>query len=241
MKESVERLQYDVWMANLQLAKYGLAILTWGNVSAIDRENGIIAIKPSGVPYADMKAEDISVLDLEGNRISSRLNPSSDTPTHLALYRAFPDIGAVVHTHSTCATAFAQAGRAIPCLGTTHADNFFGEVPCTRALTPTEINGNYEEETGNVIAGHFQKNGIEPLQMPAVLVKSHGPFTWGRTASEAVEKAFILENVAQMAIHTFWIKSDTGPVDKVLLDKHFLRKHGPGAYYGQGDNLTKNR
>ncbi len=230
----IKRLRQDVWKANMDLVNCGLVILTWGNVSAIDREHGIVAIKPSGVSYENMQPGDICILDLAGNKIDSRLNPSSDTPTHLVLYRAFPEIGAVVHTHSTCATAFAQAGKPIPCMGTTHADNFYGTVPCTRAMYAPEIAADYEAETGNVIIEHLQKNNIDPLQMPAVLIKSHGPFTWGRTASDAVEKAYILENVAQMALHTLALNPAADSIDSVLLDKHFLRKHGPGAYYGQG-------
>lgn len=227
----LENLKQEVFKANLELPARGLIIYTWGNVSGIDREKGLVVIKPSGVSYEDMKAEDMVVVDLEGNVIEGRFNPSSDTQTHLVLYKAFPNIGGVVHTHSTWAAAWAQAGAGIPCYGTTHADYFYGEIPCTRSLTSSEIEGMYEKETGNVIVETFKD--INPDYVPAVLVKGHGPFTWGKNPSDAVHNSVVLEELAKMASSTLLINPEAAPVSKTLLNKHFMRKHGPDAYYGQ--------
>lgn len=228
----LEELKKQVWEENLKLCSYGLITLTWGNVSAIDRESGLVVIKPSGVRYDVMQPEDMVVVDLEGNRVEGKWNPSSDTPTHLVLYKAFADIGAVVHTHSRWATIFSQAGMAVPALGTTHADAFYGDVPCTRKMTPAEIAGDYEAETGNVIVETFQ--GKDPMEVPAVLVNSHGPFTWGKNATKAVENSVILEEVAMMAWHTVHMNPGVS-FQQELADKHYFRKHGANAYYGQGD------
>ncbi|HHV93995.1 MAG TPA: L-ribulose-5-phosphate 4-epimerase [Firmicutes bacterium] len=227
----LEQLKEEVLVANLELPKRGLVIYTWGNVSGICRERGLVVIKPSGVSYEEMKAEDMVVVDLEGNVVEGNLRPSSDTPTHLALYRAWPEVGGIVHTHSTYATVWAQARMGIPCLGTTHADYFYGEIPCTRPLTTEEIAGDYEEETGNAIVKTFA--GRDPMSMPGVLVAGHGPFTWGKDPAEAVHNSVVLEQVALMALATVSLAPDIGPIHQGLLDKHFLRKHGPGAYYGQ--------
>lgn len=228
----LEKLKKEVLQANLLLPKYGLVTFTWGNVSAVDRGSGIMIIKPSGVEYEEMTAEDMVAVSLEtGEVVEGRYKPSSDTPTHLALYRAFENVGGIVHTHSRWATSFAQAGMGIEPLGTTHADYFYGEIPCTRAMNPDEINGKYEKETGTVIIEAF--NGIDPLTIPAVLVKSHGPFTWGKTAAEAVHNAVVLEEAAFMNYHTMSINPQIRPMQKELLDRHYLRKHGENAYYGQ--------
>ncbi len=228
----LEKLKKEVLQANLLLPKYGLVTFTWGNVSAVDRGSGIMIIKPSGVEYEEMTAEDMVAVSLEtGEVVEGRYKPSSDTPTHLALYRAFENVGGIVHTHSRWATSFAQAGIGIEPLGTTHADYFYGEIPCTRAMNPDEINGKYEKETGTVIIEAF--NGIDPLTIPAVLVKSHGPFTWGKTAAEAVHNAVVLEEVAFMNYHTMSINPQIRPMQKELLDRHYLRKHGENVYYGQ--------
>jgi len=224
-------LKEAVLEANLELPRQGLVVYTWGNVSGVSRDEGLMVIKPSGVPYSELKLEHMVVLDLDGNQVEGKLKPSSDTATHLVLYRAFPDIGGVVHTHSAWATSWAQAGRAIPALGTTHADYFYGEIPCTRDLTAEEINGNYEAETGNVIVETFK--GKEALHVPGVLVKGHGPFSWGKDPHEAVHNAVVMEEVAKMAFRTFMLSPGIGQIDQTLLDKHFLRKHGPNAYYGQ--------
>lgn len=229
----LEQLKKDVLEANLQLPKHGLVTFTWGNVSGIDREQGLVVIKPSGVPYEDLKIEDLVVLDLKGNVVEGALRPSSDTPTHLALYRSFLNIGGIVHTHSPWATSWAQAGRPIPALGTTHADYFYGEIPCTRGLTNVEVNRAYELETGNVIVEAFETGGIEPLSMPGVLVSGHAPFCWGKDANNAVHNAVVLEEVAKIALHTLQLNPDIQPIDQFLLDKHYLRKHGVNAYYGQ--------
>ncbi|HOV69362.1 MAG TPA: L-ribulose-5-phosphate 4-epimerase [Clostridia bacterium] len=225
-----KELKERVLEANLELYRRGLAIYTFGNVSEVDRSRGVFAIKPSGVDYEKMKADDIVVMSLEGKCVEGKLNPSSDTPTHLAIYRAFESVGGVTHTHSTFATAWAQAGLSIPYIGTTHADYFYGDIPCTRDMTDEEINGEYEAETGNVIIECFA--GINPAHMPAVLVKNHGPFTWGKDGAEAVYHAVILEEIAKMAYlsHTLSVELS---MKKTLLDKHFLRKHGANAYYGQ--------
>ncbi len=227
----LNELRKQVCDANRALVGHALVILTWGNVSGIDRARGIVAIKPSGVEYAALRPQDIVLVDLDGKTVEGALNPSSDTPTHLALYRAFGGIGGVTHTHSPCATAFAQARRGIPCFGTTHADHFFGEVPVTRLLRKAEVAGDYEAATGAVIVERFRTLG--PLQMPAVLVAGHGPFTWGRNAADSVRNSVALESVAEMALHTLALAPSSAPLPEYLRDKHFLRKHGSRAYYGQ--------
>lgn len=229
----LERLKKDVLEANLQLPKHGLVTFTWGNVSGIDRQTGLVVIKPSGVPYDELQIDDLVVLDLDGNVVEGTLRPSSDTPTHLALYRAFPQIGGIVHTHSPWATSWAQAGRAIPALGTTHADYFYGEIPCTRTLTEEEIERGYELETGNVIIETFVKVGIDPMAMPGILLSGHAPFSWGKNAIQAVHNAVVLEEVAKMALNTYMLNPQIKAIDQFLLDKHYLRKHGVNAYYGQ--------
>jgi len=229
----LEALKEEVLQANIDLQKHGLVILTWGNVSGIDRERGLIVIKPSGVSYDDMKAEDMVVVDLEGRQVEGRLRPSSDTPTHIAIYKAFDKVGGVVHTHSVMATSWAQAGKSIPALGTTHADNFYGPVPCTRKLAKEEIENEYEANTGKVIVETFSNK--DPLHVPGVLVNGHGPFSWGKNAHDAVINAVVLEEVAKMAFNTVVLSPDVRPIDQYLLDKHFLRKHGPSAYYGQSN------
>ncbi len=229
----LENLKEQVLKANLDLPKYGLITFTWGNVSAIDRETSLVVIKPSGVSYDDMVVNDLVVVDLDGNIIEGKYKPSSDTPTHLALYRAFDDIGGIVHTHSNWATSWAQAGRAIPSYGTTHADYFYGAIPCTRKMTTEEIQGQYELETGNVIIETFKNNKIDPMMVPGVLVYSHGPFTWGKDANEAVHNAVVAEEVAKMAYQAEHLREGLSSMQKELLDKHFLRKHGKNAYYGQ--------
>ena len=228
----LEDLKEAVWKANLQLPKLGLVTFTWGNVSGIDRERGLVVIKPSGVEYDVMTPEDMVVVSLAtGERVEGRWKPSSDTPTHLVLYRAFPDCGGIVHTHSRWATSFAQAGLGIQPLGTTQGDYFYGEIPCTREMTPAEIAGAYEEETGNVIVETFANQN--PAQIPAVLVHSHGPFTWGCDAAEAVHNAAVLEEVAFMKFHSLQLNPGQTRMQQELLDKHYLRKHGKNAYYGQ--------
>ena len=227
----LEELKKQVCEANLLLPRHGLVTFTWGNVSGLDRETGCVVIKPSGLSYEGMGPEDMVVVDMGGNVVEGKWKPSSDTPTHLKLYAAFPGCGGVVHTHSRWATVFAQAEREIPALGTTHADDFYGPIPCTRPLTEAEIRGDYEAETGNVIAETFQ--GRDPMAVPAVLVRSHGPFAWGRDAAEAVHKAVVLEEAAFMAWHALTMNPAVSPIPQALLDKHYLRKHGPGAYYGQ--------
>lgn len=227
----LESLKERVYRENLNLVRHGLVVLTWGNVSARDAETGLVVIKPSGVDYDTMTADDMVVLDLDGNIIEGRLNPSSDTPTHLELYRAFPNVGGIVHTHSTNAVAWAQAGRDIPAYGTTHADAFHGDIPCTRALTENEIADAYELNTGKVIVETFKELDYEAV--PAVLCKNHGPFTWGKTPEAAVKTAVTLEAVAEMAMKTERLAVSDARVPKYLLDKHYYRKHGEGAYYGQ--------
>ena len=233
----LEELKQKVFEANLKLVEYNLVVLTWGNVSAIDREKGLFVIKPSGVPYDTMTADDMVVMDLNGNKVEGKLNPSSDTPTHCELYNKFEDIGGVVHTHSSWAVSWAQAGRDIPAFGTTHADFANGDVPCTRGLTADEVNGEYELNTGKVIVEEFAKRGITPEECPAVLIHRHGPFTWGKDAFKAVDNALILEEVAKMAYRTESIASLSDAsnigIENYLLDKHYQRKHGKNAYYGQ--------
>ena len=226
----LEELKRQVWEENKKLVTYGLITLTWGNVSGIDRQSGLVVIKPSGLPYDGMQPEDMVVVDLQGNKVEGKWNPSSDLATHLVLYRNYPQIGGVVHTHSRWATIFAQAGRSVPALGTTHADTFYGDVPCTRKLTPEEIAGAYEEQTGNVIVETFEGHSV--MDVPAVLVQSHGPFTWGATPKKAVENAVVLEETAMMAWHSLSLNPDIR-FQQELADKHYFRKHGPNAYYGQ--------
>lgn len=237
MRALLEELKQKVLEVNQALSRAGLARFTWGNASGIDRGRGLVVIKPSGVSYEALRREDMVVVDLDGRVVEGSLRPSSDTPTHVALYRAFPEVGGVVHTHSRWATAWAQAGRAIPALGTTHADYFYGEVPCTREMTAEEIGGAYELETGNVIIEAVRAQiarGRGPLDIPGVLVRGHAPFCWGRDAADALHNAEVLELVAEMAYHTVGLNGAAGPISEALLRKHFLRKHGPGAYYGQG-------
>jgi L-ribulose-5-phosphate 4-epimerase len=227
----LEQLKQQVFEANLKLPEYGLVTFTWGNVSGIDREKGLVVIKPSGVSYETMSCEDMVVTDLDGNRIEGNLNPSSDTPTHLELYKAFPHIGGIVHTHSRWATIFAQAGMEIPAFGTTHADYFYGSVPCTRKMKESEIKGEYEKETGTVIIECFKD--VSADEVPAALVYSHGPFTWGKNAEDAVHNSVVLEEVAFMAWHNLLLNPQIQEMQPELLDKHYLRKHGADSYYGQ--------
>lgn len=230
----LDDLKQKVLEANLLLPKYGLVVFTWGNVSGIDRENGLVVIKPSGVDYDIMKAEDMVVTDLDGNVVEGKLKPSSDLATHLEFYKHFKDIGGVVHTHSVNAVAWAQAGKDIPALGTTHGDYFYGQIPCTRLMTEEEIKDNYELNTGKVVVEEFEKRHVDPNQMPGVLVHSHGPFTWGKDPFDAVHNSVVLDTLAKMALKTITINGDVDSMQRELLDKHFLRKHGLGAYYGQG-------
>ena len=230
----LEALKAAVCEANLLLPKHDLVTFTWGNVSGIDREQGLVVIKPSGVDYDGMSPEDMVVVDLDGNRVEGTWKPSSDSATHVALYKAFPTLGGVVHTHSRWATSFAQAGRDIPAMGTTQGDYFYGTIPCTRLMTPEEIAGAYEAETGKVIIETFQTRHIDPANVPAVLVQSHGPFAWGTSPADAVHNAVVLEEVAFMDFHALMLEPNRGSMQQELLNKHFLRKHGPGAYYGQG-------
>jgi len=227
----LESLKEAVLEANLELPKRGLVTYTWGNASGIDREENLVVIKPSGIPYEELRIEHLVVLDLNGNKVEGKLNPSSDTKTHLVIYRNYLEIGGVVHTHSRWATVWAQACREIPALGTTHADYFYGEIPCTRKLNEEEITGEYEEQTGNVIIETFADKN--PIYVPGVLVSNHGPFSWGKDPKEAVHNAVVLEEVAMMAYHAFFLKPDLKQIDKTLLDRHFLRKHGSKSYYGQ--------
>jgi len=229
----LEALKKQVYEANMELPQRGLVTYTWGNVSGIDRENGYFVIKPSGVDYDVLAPEDMVVMDLEGNRVEGRYKPSSDTATHLELYKKYPAIGGIVHTHSPEATSWAQAGRSIPLYGTTHADYFYGEIPCARNLTPAEIEDAYEKNTGLVIIETFEERGLNPMYTPGVLCKNHGPFTWGKDAKEAVHNAVVLEEVAKMATKTELINSKVMPAPEYLKDKHFFRKHGENAYYGQ--------
>ena len=227
----IQSLKNDVLERNLELVQHGLVVLTWGNVSGIDRERGLVAIKPSGVSYKWMTSEDIVVVDLDGKTVEGSLKPSSDLATHLALYRAFPEIGGVVHTHSAKAVAWAQAKRQIPAFGTTHADHFHGPVPCTRVLAPEEVASDYEANTGKVIVERFAD--LDPAAFPGVLVAGHGPFTWGPTPLKAVENAVALEQIAAMALDTLSLDPGAVPAPSYVFDKHYFRKHGPGAYYGQ--------
>ena len=227
----LETLKQEVFEANMQLPKHGLITFTWGNVSGIDREQGLIVIKPSGVEYDAMKPEDMVVVDLDGKRVEGRLNPSSDTPTHVELYKAFGNIGGVVHTHSRWATIFAQCGMGIPGYGTTHADYFYGEIPCARVLTEEEVAEAYEKNTGKVIIEAFADK--DPMAVPGVLCTSHGPFTWGKDAAEAVHNAVVLEEVAKMAVRTENLNHGVQPAVQYVQDKHYFRKHGANAYYGQ--------
>lgn len=227
---SIQELKQQVFQANLDLVRHGLVIFTWGNVSGIDREKGWVVIKPSGVSYDGMKADDMVVVDLEGNRVEGGYKPSSDTATHLELYKAFPSIGGIVHTHSTYATAWAQAGCDIPNIGTTHADYFSTDIPCTRDMTEAEVKGEYEKETGTVIIERFSE--LNPTHVPGVLVKNHGPFSWGKDPHEAVHNAVVMEQVAKMTFIAYNINPNL-TMNDLLIQKHFFRKHGPGAYYGQ--------
>jgi L-ribulose-5-phosphate 4-epimerase len=230
----IDKLKKLVYKANLDLVKHGLVIFTWGNVSMIDRKRGVVAIKPSGVSYETMTEDDIVLVDLEGNVVEGDKNPSSDTPTHVLLYKEFPEVGGIVHTHSTWATVFAQAQREIPCFGTTHADYFYGDVPVARPLNQQEIEGEYEKNTGIVIADTFK--GLNPMHLPGVLVANHGPFAWGSDADNAVHNAVVLEQLAKMAYGTLTLCPESTTVPDSLKDKHFLRKHGENAYYGQKTN-----
>jgi len=232
-QDMLEKLKKAVYEANMDLPRYGLVTFTWGNVSAIDRESGLFVIKPSGVAYEKLSPDDMVVMDLNGKKVEGRYNPSSDTATHLELYKAFPEIGGIVHTHSSYATSWAQAGRDIPCYGTTHADYIYGPVPCLRCLTAREIEEAYEENTGHLIVNEFKRMNKDPMAVPAVLCKNHGPFTWGKDAKEAVHNAVVLEEVAKMAYRAESINPAIQPAPQELQDKHYYRKHGANAYYGQ--------
>ena len=229
----LEKLKEQVYLANMELPKRGLVTYTWGNVSGIDREKGLFVIKPSGVDYDLLKPDDMVVMDLQGNKVEGDLNPSSDTKTHLVLYNAFPGIGGIVHTHSPYAVAWAQAGEDLPCYGTTHADYFYGSVPCARHLTQEELDEDYERNTGITIVETFRERGIAPKAVPAVMCYSHGPFTWGKDADQAVYHSVVLEECAKMGIFTRVLNPHAAPAPQRMLDKHYLRKHGPNAYYGQ--------
>ena len=229
----LEALKEQVYLANMELPKRGLVTYTWGNVSGIDREKGLFVIKPSGVDYDVLKPSDMVVMDLQGNRVEGELNPSSDTKTHMVLYNAFPEIGGIVHTHSPYAVAWAQAGEDLPCYGTTHADYFYGSVPCARHLTEEELQEDYERNTGITIVETFKERGIDPKAVPAVLCYSHGPFTWGKDAAQAVYHSVVLEECAKMGIFTRVLNPHAAPAPQRLQDKHYTRKHGPNAYYGQ--------
>lgn len=233
MKKLLENLKEEVYQANLALPKHGLVKYTWGNVSAIDRKSGLFVIKPSGVDYEKMQAKDMVVCDLQGNVVEGELNPSSDMPTHAVLYQAFDQLGGIVHTHSTWATIWAQAGLDLPAMGTTHADTFYGSVPCARFLTQKEIDEGYEAQTGEVIVETFKERQLDPLAVPGVLLHGHGPFTWGKTAEQAVMNAVVLDEVAKMNLFTRQLNSYAQELPQRILDKHYLRKHGKNAYYGQ--------
>ena len=229
----LEKLREEVYKANMELPEKGLVVYTWGNVSAVDREQGLVVIKPSGVEYDYLSPSNLVIVDMNCNIVEGGLNPSSDTKTHVELYKAFPSIGGIVHTHSSHAVGWAQAGRDIPCYGTTHADYFYGSVPCTRNLTSEEVNSDYELNTGKVIAETFNERKLDPVAVPGVICKSHGPFTWGKNAAQAVYHAVVLEELAKMALYTVSIDPDASPAPDYVLDKHYLRKHGANAYYGQ--------
>lgn len=231
MSEKLDQLRKEVYEANMMLQEHKLITFTWGNVSGIDRENGLVVIKPSGVPYEELSPENMVVVNLDGEIIDGDMNPSSDTPTHLALYREYADIAGVVHTHSPKATAWAQAGRSIPALGTTHADYFYGNIPCTRALTPVELKTDYELNTGKVIIEEIGDN--DPMAVPGIIVREHAPFTWGSSPKNAVHNAVVLEEIAKMATDTMIVNQAVVRIPQDLLDKHYLRKHGKDAYYGQ--------
>ncbi|MDY4427912.1 MAG: L-ribulose-5-phosphate 4-epimerase [Lachnospiraceae bacterium] len=229
----LEQLKKEVYEANMLLPKYGLVTFTWGNVSGIDREQGLFVIKPSGVEYEKLTPDDMVVMSLTGEKIEGKYKPSSDTATHIEIYKAFPYVGGVVHTHSSYATSWAQAGRGIPCYGTTHADYLYGEIPCVRNLTKEEIDEDYEGNTGKLIVSYFKENNIDPSAMPAVLCENHGPFTWGKDAHDAVHNSVVLDEVAKMAARCERINPNVQPAPQVLQDKHYYRKHGANAYYGQ--------
>ncbi len=229
----LEELKEKVYLANMELPRRGLVTYTWGNVSGIDREKGLFVIKPSGVEYEKLKPSDMVVLDLQGNQVEGDMNPSSDTKTHLVLYNAFPQIGGIVHTHSPYAVAWAQAGEDLPCFGTTHADYFYGSIPCARHLTQEELDEDYERNTGVTIVETFRERNLDPKAVPAVLCYSHGPFTWGKDPAQAVYHSVVLEECAKMGLFTRMIRPDAGPAPQRMQDKHYLRKHGPNAYYGQ--------
>ena len=229
----LENLKQKVYEANMLLPRYGLVTFTWGNVSGIDRESGLVVIKPSGVDYEDLSPDKLVVLDLEGKVVEGKLNPSSDTKTHLELYKAFPTLGGIVHTHSVNAVAWAQACRDIPCYGTTHADYFYGDIPCARHLTVEELEEDYERNTGKAIIECFNERNLDPKAVPGIICASHGPFTWGKDAAQAVYHAVVMEEVAKMARLTLAIKPDAAPAPQHVQDKHYMRKHGPNAYYGQ--------
>lgn len=229
----LKKLKHAVYEANMELPHRGLVTYTWGNVSGIDRERGLVVIKPSGVSYDELTPDDLVVLDLDGKVVDGKLNPSSDTKTHLELYKAFPEIDGIVHTHSPYAVGWAQAGRDIPAYGTTHADYFYGPVPCCRSLTEQEVEEDYERNTGLVIVETFRQRELDPVHVPGAICRNHGPFTWGKDAAQAVYHAVVLEEVAKMAVYTTQIAPDAQPAPQYVLDKHFLRKHGPNAYYGQ--------
>jgi L-ribulose-5-phosphate 4-epimerase len=229
----LEELKKIVYQANMDILRHGLVVLTWGNVSGIDREKGLMVIKPSGVAYDQLSPDNMVVMDLNGKRVEGELNPSSDTETHIELYKAFPQLGGIVHTHSTYAVAWAQAGEDIPCYGTTHADYFYGAVPCTRSLTQQEIDEGYERNTGKIIVETFRSRGIDPVHVPGVICRNHGPFAWGKDPKQAVYHAVVLEEISKMAAITRDINAHASPAPQHIQDKHFMRKHGPNAYYGQ--------
>lgn len=229
----LEELKEKVYLANMELPKRGLVTYTWGNVSGIDREKGLFVIKPSGVEYDELKPSDMVVMDLQGNKVEGDMNPSSDTKTHLVLYNAFPQVGGIVHTHSPYAVAWAQAGEDLPCYGTTHADYFYGSIPCARHLTQAELDEDYEKNTGVTIVETFKERGLDPMAVSAVLCFSHGPFTWGKDPAQAVYHSVVLEECAKMGLFTKMINPNAAPAPQRMLDKHYMRKHGPNAYYGQ--------
>ena len=229
----LEQLREEVYRANMELPERGLVVYTWGNVSGIDRESGLVVIKPSGVEYEDLSPENLVIVDLNNNIVEGKMNPSSDTKTHVELYRTFPEIGGIVHTHSSHAVAWAQAGKDIPCYGTTHADYFYGSVPCSRNLTAEEVAEDYELNTGKVIAEEFARRKLDPVATPGVICHSHGPFTWGKNAAQAVYHAVVLEEVSKMALYTVMIDPQASRAPQYVQDKHYSRKHGPNAYYGQ--------